>query len=244
MTIQRYTYHTTVSYSDVAPDGKMSFGGLLRILQETACIASDLCGFGIKDIPTKGLHWILMGWRAEFFHRPGWNEPISVETWPRTMEGFASDRDFLVYAGDTPVARATSRWYLLSAVTGKLTRVTDDVRACYPIEEETVFDEPLPGNGKSLPQAEETFSTPVCRRDIDTNSHVNNLRYLDYALEALPQTVYDDLPNRVEIIYRKQILPGTTVHCLYGLTEEGVHQVEICSGEGDKPTRHAYVRFY
>ena len=44
MTIQRYTYHTTVSYSDVAPDGKMSFGGLLRILQETACIASDLCG--------------------------------------------------------------------------------------------------------------------------------------------------------------------------------------------------------
>ena len=35
--------------------------------------------------------------------------------------------------------------------------------------------------------AREAFSYTVGRRDIDTNHHVNNIHYLDFALEALPQ---------------------------------------------------------
>ena len=82
------------------------------------------------------------------------------------------------------------------------------------------------------------------RRDIDTNRHVNNLHYLDYALEALPEEVYRDLPETVDISFRKQILQGTPIQCLYARTEDGKHQVEIRSESGGKLTRHAFVWFY
>ena len=68
--------------------------------------------------------------------------------------------------------------------------------------------------------------------------------YLDYALEALPEEVYRDLPETVDISFRKQILLGTPIQCLYARTEDGKHQVEIRSESGGKLTRHAFVWFY
>jgi len=245
MDIPRFTYQTTVSYADVGPDQLLSYKGTLRLLQETAALASDVCGYGIKDIATKKVHWILMGWRVELLHKPVWSAPITVETWPRTMEGFASDRDFRIYSEGTLVARATSRWFLISADNGRITRVTDEIRSAYPMEDEVVFAEPIPNNGKVLDGAVSAFSTKIGRRDIDTNHHVNNLNYLDYALEALPQEVYDTLPGTLEIVYRKQIMLGTEIRCFYGRTDDGKHQVEIRSeDESGKSVHHAYIWFY
>ena len=102
----------------------------------------------------------------------------------------------------------------------------------------------VPGGGKTPEDAPAAFRTTVGRRDIDTNQHVNNLHYLDYALEALPEEVYRDLPETVDISFRKQILLGTPIQCLYARTEDGKHQVEIRSESGGKLTRHAFVWFY
>ena len=58
-----YVYRTDVAYSDIGSDSLLSPGGLIRILQEAAAIASDDVGYGLKDIPRTGVHWILSGWR-------------------------------------------------------------------------------------------------------------------------------------------------------------------------------------
>ena len=54
-----------------------------------------------------------------------------------------------------------------------------------------MFDSDIPTNGTPDPDATVTYTHIVERRDLDTYRHVNNLRYLDFALEALPQEVYD-----------------------------------------------------
>ena len=180
--------------------------------------------------------------------RPAWRAELEVETWPRTMDGFLSDRDFLVWEitteGRRLAARGTSKWFLVNAHTGKITRVTDQVRAAYELDGNVLFPAPLPSNGRTPAGASVTFQTVAGRRDIDTNSHVNNIHYLDYALEALPQEVFDHLPHTVEVVFRRQILLGTDIRCLYCVTEDGRHQVEIQSGEGDKLVHHAFVWFY
>ncbi len=242
-----YTYETAVAYSDIGPDQRLSHTGLLRLLQEAASVASDDVGYGLKDIPHNGVHWVLTGWRLELKSRPYWRTDLRVETWPRTMEGFASDRSFLVYAGEELIARADSRWILVSVETGRPVRVTDAVRTAYRphFDDQTVFDgEPIPHNGVTPPGAPVAFETVAGRRDIDTNYHVNNLHYLDYAIEALPEEIYKSLPTTVEIAFRRQILLGTPIRCLYARTADGKHQVEIQSESGGKVTHHAFVWFY
>ena len=242
-----YIYDTDIAYSDIGPDQRLSHVGLLRILQEAASVASDEVGYGLKDIERTGVHWILTGWRLELTDRPFWRTALRVETWPRTLDGFASDRSFLVFAGEEPVARADSRWILVSAAAGKPVRVGDAVREAYAshLDGRTLFGgKPIPHNGSTPEGTPAAFETIVGRRDIDTNHHVNNLHYLDYAIEALPEEVYQDLPAAAEIVFRRQILLGTPIRCLYSLTEDGKHQVEIRSGSEEKPVHHAFVWFY
>lgn len=230
----------------MGPDQQLDHRGLLRILQEAASVASDDAGFGLKDIPRRGVHWILNSWRVELLARPLWRTPLKVETWPRSMDGFFSDREFLVRAEARTVARGTSRWVLVDADTGRLTRVTDAVRDAYRQQLDTrcLFDKPVPGNGSTPEGSPAAFETVVGRRDIDTNHHVNNLHYLDYALEALPEEIYRNLPATVDIVFRRQILLGTPIRCLYSQTEEGKHQVEIQSESGGRVVHHAFIWFY
>lgn len=232
-----------MAYSDIGPDQLLDHRGALRLLQEAAAIASDERGYGIKDIPRNGVFWILTGWRLELMERCPWRSHLTVQTWPRSMDGYTSDRDFLVYRGGDLIARATSRWFLVSTETGKITRVTDQVRAAYDLDDRVLFDTPIPSNGRTPAGVPAAFSTVVGRRDIDTNHHVNNIHYLDYALEALPEAVLRDLPRTVEVVFRRQILLGTPIRCLYSVTEDGRHQVEIQSGE-EKPVHHAFLWFY
>lgn len=238
-----YIYETDITYPDVGMDHRLNHRGLLRILQEAAAIASDERGFGPKDLPRTGVCWILSGWRAELIARPPWRARVRAETWPRSLDGFFSERDFLVWHGEELIARGASKWVLVNAGTGRLTRVTEKVREAYDLEERSVFDAPLLSNGVTPPGTPPAFSTLAGRRDMDANRHVNNIHYLDYALEALPQEVFDRLPDTVEVAFRRQILEGTTIRCLYALTEDGKHQVEIQSG-GEKPIHHAFVWFY
>ncbi|MBD5152368.1 MAG: hypothetical protein HDT16_07830 [Oscillibacter sp.] len=242
-----YIYETAVAYSDIGPNQRLSDQGLLRILQEAASVASDDVGYGLKDIPSTKVHWILTGWRLELKSRPYWRADLRVETWPRTLDGFASDRSFLVFAGEELIAQADSRWILVSAETGRPARVTDAVRAAYQSQldgQELFAGRPIPHNGSTPAGSPVTFETVIGRRDIDTNYHVNNLHYLDYAIEALPEEIYKNLPATVEIVFRRQILLGTPIRCLYTLTEDGKHQVEIQSEKDGKVTHHAFVWFY
>lgn len=240
-----FTYETSVAYSDLGQDRLMDHRGMLRILQEAASVASDERGYGMKDIARNGVFWILSGWRLELLDRLPWRADILVETWPKILDGFLSDREFLVYHAGKLAARATSRWLLVSTATGKATRVTDAVRAAYAqdLDGRTLFAGPPSSNGRTPGGTPAAFSTVAGRRDIDTNHHVNNIHYLDYALEALPEEVFNSPPPTVEVAFRRQILLGTPIRCLYSRTEDGRHQVEIQSGE-EKITHHAFVWFY
>lgn len=244
ISISHFIYPCAVTYTDVGLDGRLCHRGALRLLQEAAAVDSYHCGYSLLNAEETGVCWILTGWRVQLLERPLWNAPLAIETWPRTLEGFLSDRDFRIVSGDTPVALATSRWCLINIHTGRVTRVTDAIRDAYTLDTQAVFAESLRTNGKSGPDARETFSCVIGRRDIDTNHHVNNLHYLDYAMEALPQPVFDRLPDTLEIVYRKQILLGTSVRCLYQRTDEGRHQVEVHSGPEEDPVHHAFLWFY
>lgn len=240
-----FTYETAVTYPDLGMDRRLDHRGLLRAMQEAAALASDERGYGLKDIPRTGLFWILSAWRVELTERLNWREPFTVQTWPRSMDGVFSEREFLAWHGDRQIARGTSRWILLNAGNGRVARITGAVRAAYELDGRAVFDTPIPNNGRSAgASGTSAFSTTVGRRDIDTNHHVNNIHYLDYALEALPEEVFRNLPSTVEVIFRRQILLGTPIRCIYSRTEDGRHQVEIQSGQEDRLVHHAFVWFY
>lgn len=234
-----YRFHTRVSYGDIDQNLNLTLSAAMRMMQEAAIIHSDQSGYSVMDIERTRVIWMLVQWRARLTGIAKWNEDVTVITWPQTMEKVTSNRCFRILntAGET-VAIAESSWLLANADTGRAMRIPAAVAAAYDLIPDGVFEVP----SLKIPSetGEERYCCSVLRRDLDTNHHVNNLIYLEYAREALPESARETSFPEVIVRYHRQLLLGDPVHCHYHAVENG-HVVQIT---GDDPQHlHCTVLF-
>lgn len=225
-----YEFHTRVSYDDIGEDRSLTLRGAMSMMQEAAIIHSDMIGYSINDVQRTHVIWMLIQWRIRMIGKAFWNDRVIVKTWPRTMERATSERDFKIVdeAGKT-VAIGESFWVLVNADTGRIARIPPEILRAYDLTAESVFEDEF-----CEPRFEAgglTASGVVLRRDIDTNHHVNNRVYLDYAAEVLPDGVAER-SGEVFVRYRKQLLLGQSFYSAYKHSEK-VHGVDICDENGN-----------
>ena len=235
-----FDYPVSVRYSDLGEDGFLSDIAILGMMQEAAARDSDRCGLGPTN--TRVYAWALSGWKLHIHKAVPWATKLNIRTWPRTMVHRTSDRDFIITdeSGD-PVVSATSRWFLLDCATGKVAKITDEITDRYELCEDRALEDEMPSIGRSPEGTPRAFSYTVMRRDIDTLHHMNNLHYLALAREALPAELTAHRFENVEILYKRQIRLGATVHFYYSCTD-GKHLVEIMDEEDSKT--HALIWFF
>lgn len=209
-----YSDNFRVTLSDIDENNKLSNKGILRILQEIAAMHSNMVGFGLNDIESTSLFWILLNWKLQVFSRPTWNTNLKVKTWPtrHTQIGFYRDFEVLDESNNL-VAIATSKWLLFDFKKGCICKISKDIEAKYHKEiDKNIFDTPLVEKLVEPIDSVYVSKYTVCKRDIDSNHHVNNLNYLDFAYEALPEI--KDFKN-VEIMYKRESKLGDILNLYY-----------------------------
>ena len=222
--VSPFHFSTRVFYGDIDKDLNLSLTGAMRLMQEAAVVHSALSGYSVMDVERTRVVWMLVQWRVRLTGKVCWNTPVEVITWPQTMEKLTSNRCFRILDGEgREIAIGESTWLLANADTGRVMRIPSEVADAYDLIPDGVFDTPP----EKLPAevGKETFSCIVSRRDLDTNHHVNNLVYLDYAREALPEDAAEY--SEVMVRYHRQLLLGDPVHCHYTPLPNG-HAVQIC----------------
>ena len=239
-----FTYSYRVKYSDISRNNKLTLKSLVAFLQEAAGAHSEQAGFGVNNIPETHRTWLLLNWKVKMIFHPHINEMLTISTWARTMDKLYSYRDFEVYdSKNNLVAIASSKWIFVDTETKRIKKITLEVSEAYggTVDKnvfETPFDEKIevPNNLKL------NFNYTIQRRDIDTNGHVNNLHYIDFALETLDEEIYAQNEfNNLEIEYKKEIKYKEKINCYYSL-ENNKHIVTIKNE--DNSIVHAIVKLY
>lgn len=232
-----------VNISKVRPSALIKNIGILSILEDIACRHSDISGFGIMDIPTKHLSWVLLAWKVKIIKRVTYGTNLKVCTWAKIANKFQTTRDFEVYDDKNElVCIATSKWALIDTEKESMARITDDIINIYEPENKNVFENPEIEKLIEPTTFSNQFIYCTQRRDIDVNNHMHNLNYLDVAYEALPANIYNSQEcNNIEIMYKKGIKLGDTVKCLYSHIDNS-HYVTMKSE--DEKTLHAIIKLY
>lgn len=225
-----YSFQTRVSYDDIDENLHLTLKGALGYMQEAAVIHSSKVGYSVGDVARTHVIWMLNQWRVRLQTTACWHDRLTVETWPRTMERATSIRNFDIRNEEgESVCIGESNWVLVSADTGRIMRVPPEVMRAYDLTPCTVFDSPLEkltSSGGVM-----TYAGMVQRRDLDTNHHVNNRVYLDYALEALPAELDCSAYREVIVKYHRQLLLHDRFTCWYR-TEGEKQIVDIKSEDG------------
>ena len=238
-----YSKKIRLRYSDIGSSNRLNLKSLIGYLQEMAGAHSSLAGYGLNDIPNTHVSWLLLDWKVKMFSHPCYGDELTINTWPRTLEKFYSYRDFEIFdSNNNLVAIASSKWLLINTETRKIEKITPEIVESYGIVDKCVFNYKLNEKPKVPNDLELTFKYKIQRRDIDTNGHVNNLHYIDYALETLPEDIYNNNEfSNIEIHYKKEIKYGETINCYYSF-EDNKHVISIMSE--DNTVLHSIVKLY
>ncbi len=211
-----FDYTDVVEIGDLNDNLTISNKGILRMLQEAANVASSNVGYGLTDIERTKRTWILLYWRLKFIKRVSYGAKLNIKTWAKFEKKIYSIRSFEVYDDNNElVAIADSKWVFANASTHSIEKISDELIELYGENPKTLFDDELKCRLKLTPSANEAYTYKVMRRDLDGNHHVNNLNFIDFANEALPQEVYEKNHLNINVIYKKEILKGDSITCYY-----------------------------
>ncbi|KAA8543509.1 hypothetical protein F0562_020996 [Nyssa sinensis] len=181
---------------------------IANLLQEVGCNHAQSVGFSTDGFATThtmrklNLIWVTARMHIEIYKYPAWSDVVEIETWCQGEGRIGTRRDWILKDDATGevIGRATSKWVMMNQDTRRLQRVNDDVRDEYlifcPIEPRLAFPE---ANNNSLrkiskledPSQYSTLGLVPRRADLDMNQHVNNVTYIGWVLESMPQEIID-----------------------------------------------------
>lgn len=175
---------------EIGPSGYATPQALCRFMQDAASNHADDLGVSSENSANGGLMWVLGQLSLAMDVYPKWHESVVIETWPVKDErvGVRGQRDFrLRDAKGNDIGRASTIWLLLNQETRRPTRIPRDLNAR---GSEGLPNSPLQAVKASEIEeagaAEEKLEFKIRGSDIDWNMHVNNVCYVDWALETVP----------------------------------------------------------
>ncbi|MEN8228543.1 MAG: acyl-ACP thioesterase domain-containing protein [Bacteroidota bacterium] len=231
------TKEFSISSYDLDPKGQAKLTTLANFLQEMAYYHAGQLGFGYDDMNERQTMWVLSRMRIRINHYPVWNDRVRVETWHKGMERLFGLRDFRVSDNSGGILGvASTAWLILDNQTRRPVRSTEEVLHLGR-NDESVFEEKL--EKIRLPDEMEALNhRKVLFSDLDIIGHVNNVKYMEWCIDAATTELNTDREIReIEINFMHEALLGDEI-IISGVEESGMNMVNesffVATREGDR----------
>ena len=183
--------HTIRSY-ECDTTGEAALPALISILVEVSGIQTDQTGTVTEDMAKRDLHWVIVQYEINNKQMPKNKQTVILQT-----EAYSFNR-FFTYRG----------FQVLSQ--------TEETLVEFGVENDNHFVRypPIQSLDEQLDVHRQEFN--VRYYDIDSNRHVNNSKYFDWMLNALPASFLSTHElQHVNIKYEHEVEYGNRVVSLY-----------------------------
>jgi acyl-ACP thioesterase len=189
-------------------DGRVSISTVCNHLQDMASCHADKMGFGYHDLGKSGHLWLLARLHVMMDTLPGYGEKARVLTWPSGNERLVANRDFLIHQDQNIIGKATTSWVTMNIETHKPDKPDILLDNRFIPDRERVLTFPTRAIQR-LKQGQHTTTIAARRSDLDINGHVNNVRYVEYCLESVPEAwITENRCIGIDIQFRTEAFAG------------------------------------
>lgn len=197
--IWSHTYR--IRSHEVEPGGRLSLPTLFHLMQDGASSHAKALGLSVSELMTTGYTWVLSRLVLNILAPlPEWEDQIDIQTWPSGNKGPFALRDIIFKnkSGQT-IAAALSGWLVISTDTRKPQRIGAYSKMLRPMEGHHVLSQNLE-KVPALNRIDHERQFSVRRRDLDINQHVNNVCYMDWLLETLPDAIIQQMQLKTIVL--------------------------------------------
>jgi len=197
---------------EVGCDEGLTIPSLLNYFQEIAWEHAGMLGFGMEDLQKDGLFWALARIRLEITNLPKWKDTVTLVTYPSGIDGLFAIRDYEMYdSGGHPLIMATSSWLILNHTNRKPIRTADYMKDRKLVDRRSTstFASKIDSLNSHI---DYSYRSQVKPYDIDVNNHVNNVRYIEWALNSYNfDFIKNNSPELIEVNFITEGMPDNQI---------------------------------
>lgn len=206
--IHSFEEQFTIRANEINTDKKATLSTICNLLQEIAGNNARQLEFDITDLQENKLTWILYRLNVQMDRFPEWRETITIKTWPSGGDGLRAWRDFLIFCEDgKEIGRSVSYWLMMNIESRRPVRIPEKILQMAPEDIDHVL--PLTDtNFSSFDDPDNSLTFEVRKSDLDLNMHVNNVQYIDWMEECLPDDIHIwefDIQFKAEATYGETV---------------------------------------
>jgi acyl-ACP thioesterase len=205
-----YEIHDRIGASMTGANGAARLTAALDIIQDCSL-------FWMESEPSFGdflarnrLSMLLVSRQADILRLPAYMEKVAARTGVYDCKSFYGYRNTVLYGQDgAPCILTWSIGAFIETDTGRMARIPPE--EIMKVTMDKKIDMEYLDKKIVLPEAPgyRPEAIPVRRGDIDLNRHMNNVRYIEAALELLP----DNAPvKRIRVEYKSPAKPGDMLY--------------------------------
>lgn len=218
-----YSRNYLVHYYEIDSKRRLTLPALIHYLEDIAILNSEQQGFTLDYYKENKRGWMLFKWNIEIHRYPVFNETVMIKTRPKAFKNFFGNREYDIFAPDGElIVEAKSLWILADTETRRPIRVPEEMYAGFDTrkEDEIYFDKLIEIESQKEGELKKTIR--VNEPDIDTNMHVNNVRYIEWALESLPgEFLSGHFVSGIKVNYKKELNLGDEAEVVSSLNING-----------------------
>lgn len=191
---------------------------------------ADMLGFGVRDLNVGNASWVLSRMAVEMERIPSRHEEVAVYTWVSDYGRLVTTRNMvLTDAEDRRIGASVTQWAMIDLDT----RRPLDLSHLANKKTSLVDREPpiaLPAKVRPFEAARQR-PHEVVYSDIDFNSHVNSMKYLEWMADTMPAELLEKARGmRFDINYIHEAKLGQKL--MIGHTSGDAQLFDIVNEEG------------
>jgi medium-chain acyl-[acyl-carrier-protein] hydrolase len=218
----QYSRDYLVHYYEIDKKRKLTIPSLIHYLEDIAVLNSEERTLTLDYYDGSKLGWMLIQWEIKIIRMPSFNETVTINTTPTAYKIYFANREYeIVDKEGNVLVTAKSVWLLADMETRKPTRVPDKMYDCFGVDRKNEYTFYKLEEFPPITEGAYNSTVKVRHTDLDSNDHVNNVKYIEWALGSLPHHCVDGYtPSRIRTIYRKELNLDEEAKVISNVTEK------------------------
>lgn len=202
-----------INIFDVDSEHKCKFSSLVDFLWDIVISQSDYLGETKEGFVHNQCIWVLLKYDITIYEYPKFRDTITVDTKVLGTKKFYGYRQNTIKNSDGKViCKALSTAILIDFEKRRPMRTSSTQSEIYGIYEELNEVPPLDDIPK-VQKEDYIKNYPVRYSDIDSNGHVNNVKYMEMAVDTLPRSILNEYTLfNIKVLFKKETTDGDILH--------------------------------
>lgn len=229
--MKKFQCEYEVHYYEVDKNLNCTITSIMNYFLDAGNKQSESLKVGLEYLKSKNLTWVFYKYDIKVHRYPRYGEKITVSTVGKEFKKFYALRGYEIYdENNNKIVEGEAIFLLIDFEKRRAVRIPEDQYEAYGIDKNSAGKNLMERLQRLEEVKEEQFNCKfkVRSSEIDSNEHVDNVNYVKWAIDTMPQQVLDNYQlKEISIVFEKECYQNDEIKSVCEIKENEKEEIIV-----------------